>query len=137
LAEVQDENLRWRTLWTIMGWTLVVAIIWLSVTPDPPTIHVQNSDKYEHALAYGVLMFWFCQMYSGWKQRAAYGLAWTALGIALEYVQRALGYRTFDVLDMAADAVGVLLGWGLVLLAGSHLLARAETVLTALRRQGR
>lgn len=136
-GEVQGGNLRWRTLWTVVGWTIVVAIIWLSVSPNPPTIHIENSDKYGHAVAYGVLMFWFCQLHSGWKRRAAYGLAWIALGIALEFVQRALGYRTFDVLDMAADAAGVLIGWGLALLAGTQLLAKAEAALTARWRSGR
>jgi len=33
------------------------------------------------------------------------------LGVALEYMQGWTGYRTFDVLDMAADGIGVLLGW--------------------------
>jgi len=47
-------------------------------------------------------------------------VAWIALGIAMEFVQRAIGYRTFDVLDMAADAIGVLLGWSVSLLADSQ-----------------
>jgi len=127
---MQGGNLGWRTLWAVVGWTIVVAIIWLSVSPNPPTIHIQDIDKYEHVVAYSVLMFWFCQLHSGWKRRAAYGLAWIALGIALEFVQRALGYRTFDLLDMAANAVGVLIGWGRALFTGAKLLAKAEAALT-------
>ncbi len=34
-----------------------------------------------------------------------------ALGIALEYAQRATGYRSFEVADMVADALGVAIGW--------------------------
>ncbi len=34
-----------------------------------------------------------------------------ALGIAMEYAQRATGYRTFEVADMIADAFGVAIGW--------------------------
>ncbi|HEX2825291.1 MAG TPA: VanZ family protein [Burkholderiales bacterium] len=34
-----------------------------------------------------------------------------ALGMALECVQAALPYRSFDVLDMLANASGVLIGW--------------------------
>ena len=86
----------------------------------PVTINVQNGDKYEHVLAYSVLMFWFCELYTGWKQRAAYCVAWIGLGIAMEYVQRAIGYRTFDVFDMAADAVGVLLGLSVALFADTQ-----------------
>ena len=33
------------------------------------------------------------------------------MGIAIEYLQRATGYRTFEVADMIADAVGVATGW--------------------------
>ena len=103
----------WRTLAILGGWSIVIAIVWLSISPTPPEIHVPNGDKFEHALAYGVLMLWFCQLNPGWKRRAGYGLLWVGLGIALEFVQRWLGYRTFDVLDMAADGVGVLLGWSI------------------------
>jgi hypothetical protein len=35
------------------------------------------------------------------------------LGIALEFVQRGLGYRSFEIADMVADAVGVAAGYGL------------------------
>ena len=107
-------------MWAIAGWVIVVAIVWLSVTPEPLTVNVQNGDKYEHVLAYGVLMFWFCELHTGWKQRAVYCVAWIGLGVAMEYVQRAIGYRTFDVFDMAADTVGVFLGWGVALFADTQ-----------------
>jgi VanZ family protein len=110
---------------------MVLAIVWLSVTPHPPSVHVDYGDKLEHTLAYGVLMFWFCQIHSRRSQRAAYGLAWIVLGIALEYVQRLLGYRSFDVLDMAAGAAGVLLGWGMTLWAGTRLLLKADALISA------
>ena len=41
------------------------------------------------------------------------------MGIALEFLQGMTGYRTFDVLDMAANAAGVLF-----VLAGALLLSR-------------
>ena len=36
-----------------------------------------------------------------------------AMGIALEFVQGSLGYRSFEVADMLVNATGVLLSWGL------------------------
>jgi hypothetical protein len=36
-----------------------------------------------------------------------------ALGIALEFVQGWTDYRTFEVADMVADALGVAVGWAL------------------------
>jgi VanZ family protein len=41
--------------------------------------------------------------------------ALVGLGVGLEFVQGWTGYRSFDVMDMLADSVGVLLGWMLVL----------------------
>lgn len=95
------------------GWLYAAAIVWLSLTPSPPQIDVANGDKLGHLLAYGGLMFWFCWLYPGWRTRIAYGAGWIALGIALEFVQRATGYRTFELADMAADSLGVLIGWGI------------------------
>jgi hypothetical protein len=31
--------------------------------PAPPTLNFEQSDKLGHFLAYGGLMFWFCQLY--------------------------------------------------------------------------
>jgi glycopeptide antibiotics resistance protein len=33
------------------------------------------------------------------------------MGVGLEFIQGMLGYRTYEVFDMLANAIGVLLGW--------------------------
>jgi len=100
-----------RKLWVAAGWGIVAAIVWLSVTPAPPEIGLTEGDKLGHVLAYAVLMFWFCQLDAARRMRIAYALAFIALGIALEFVQSALGYRSFEAWDMVADAAGVGGGW--------------------------
>lgn len=90
---------------------LVVIVIYLSLTPDPIDVAVEDGDKYEHALAYAVLMFWFAHLRDGFRARLGMALGFIALGIALEFVQRMTGYRSFQVSDMVADAVGVGIGW--------------------------
>jgi VanZ family protein len=55
-------------------------------------------------------MFWFALLYRRFATRLAYAAGFVALGIALEFVQAHVG-RDFEVADMAADALGVLLGW--------------------------
>jgi VanZ family protein len=100
-----------RALWFAVGWAIAAAIVWLSVTPAPPKVDFDQSDKVGHLIAYGGLMFWFCQLYVRSKTRLAYAAGFIALGVALEFVQRALGYRSFEVADMIADALGVLAGW--------------------------
>ena len=102
-----------RPVYLAMGWGLVAVIIWASVTHNPPQISVEHGDKVGHLLAYAGVMFWFSQLYLHARTRLAYAAGFVALGIALEFVQRALGYRSFEVLDMVADALGVLGGWAI------------------------
>jgi VanZ family protein len=96
-----------------MGWALAAAIVWLSLTPAPPTIDLEEGDKLGHFLAYGSLMLWFCLLYPRRPARIAYALGWTAMGVGLEFIQGQLGYRTYEVYDMYANALGVLIGWAL------------------------
>ena len=102
-----------RPVYLAMGWGLVAVIIWASVTHNPPQISVEHGDKVGHLLAYAGVMFWFSRLYLHTRTRLAYAAGFIALGIALEFVQRALGYRSFELLDMVADALGVLGGWAI------------------------
>lgn len=96
-----------------VGWLYAAAIVFLSLTPRPPRIEVEHGDKLGHLLAYGLLMFWFCFLYRYRHTRLAYGIGWIAMGVALEFAQRATGTRSFEVADMIANSLGVLLGWGI------------------------
>ena len=105
--------LNYRGLWITVGWAMVALVLYLSLTPNPPSpMSFDNADKVEHAMAYAGLSFWFCLLYPG--RRLIVAVALVCLGVTLEYVQGWTGYRTFDVLDMAADAAGVLTGGLLV-----------------------
>lgn len=84
-------------------------VVYLSLAPNPPTF--ENSDKVEHAFAYAILSFWFCHLYVTGRSRAVVIASLVVMGVGLEYVQGWTGYRSFDVMDMLADSVGVLLGW--------------------------
>ena len=83
--------------------------------PSPPKVDFQQSDKVGHFLAYGSLMLWFCFLYAALSARIAYAAGFIAMGIGLEFIQGALGYRTFEVFDMVANTIGVLLGWAAAL----------------------
>jgi VanZ family protein len=98
---------------------MVAAIVWLSLTPAPPKVDIESGDKLGHLAAYGVLMFWFAQLY---LRRIAYAAGFIAMGVALEFLQAWLGYRTLEALDMVANTAGVLLGWGLARLLPKKLL---------------
>lgn len=97
--------------WKAAGWLLVLAIVFLSLTPTPPHLNVEQGDKIGHFAAYGLVTLWLAQPYTALRQRIWLALGMVALGIGMEYAQRATGYRSFEVADMAADALGVAIGW--------------------------
>jgi VanZ family protein len=98
------------------GWAWAAAIVWLSLTPAPPDLDIEHGDKLGHFAAYGLLMFWFSQLYLQRKARIAYAMGFVAMGIGLEFMQGQLGYRTYEVFDMYANTLGVLLGWAAALI---------------------
>jgi len=100
-----------RRAWLILGWILVALIIYLSLTPAPIQVSMELGDKYGHVLAYAVLMFWFTNLYERIALRVRLAIGFVAMGIALEFVQRWTGYRSFEVADMAAGVAGVAAGW--------------------------
>jgi VanZ family protein len=104
-----------RKLYVAAGWGWAAAIAWLSLHPAPPDLDLEHGDKLGHFAAYGLLMFWFSQLYLKRITRIGYAVAFVAMGIGLEFLQGALGYRTYDAFDMYANALGVLLGWAAAL----------------------
>lgn len=96
--------------WQALAWLSIAAVIVLSLTPQAPSIPVEQGDKWGHVAAYAVVMMWLVQLY----ERPAHArLAWgvLALGIGLEFAQALTPYRQFDYYDMLADSLGVSIGW--------------------------
>jgi len=91
---------------------LVLLVIYLSLTPAPLTLPIgEGGDKVSHAFAYFVLMSWFANLYAVVSVRARFAVGFIGLGVILEFVQLWTGYRSFEVTDMTASAIGVLAGW--------------------------
>ena len=90
---------------------LVLMIITLSLMPAPPDLGVDQGDKIGHFSAYSFTTLWLAQIYTTRHERIRLVIGMVALGIAIEYAQRATGYRSFEVADMLADATGAGLGW--------------------------
>jgi VanZ family protein len=108
---LKRQLLDYRTAWHVAGWSLIATVIYLSLTPDPVTTPIDNGDKYEHVAAYAVLMFWFAHLHREGVARLGLACAFLLMAVALEFVQRTTGYRTFEIADMASGAVGVCAGW--------------------------
>lgn len=98
------------------------AILWLTLAPrplgdlEPPLF--PGADKLVHAIMFGgltAMMLLDRTRRNGWHPvrvatTVAYAGAASGLGVAIEFVQRAMGMgRGYDALDMAADTAGAFI----------------------------
>jgi VanZ family protein len=103
-------RLRYPWLWLLLGWALIAGVIYGSLASDTVVRGLPFSDKVVHASSYGLLMTWFAGLYA----RSRHGwiaLVVLTLGLGLEIIQSRLSYRTFDPLDLLANATGVGVGF--------------------------
>lgn len=102
---------RYQKHWLVTGYTLVLLVIYLSVTSNPPdpSIKIPYFDKIGHTLAYFLMMGWFAQLYHLKKQRLIYALGFVAMGVAMEYIQSFDPARMAEFADMVANTSGVLI----------------------------
>ena len=117
----------WRTLTGLLLILVLVAAVapayWFDSRVEATT-WFRNADKWLHATTFTVLAIWL----AGLLHKDRYWLI--ALGLLLfggflETCQYLIGYRTADWFDMAANAVGIIVGlavsmaglggWGLVI----------------------
>jgi VanZ family protein len=119
MSEEVRVALTYRPLWVAVGWAMVAAVVWVSLTPRPPEVGVLGADKLAHFAAYLLLAGWFGALYAG-RSRAAWGLALVLLGVVLEFLQGLGGLRQLDPWDMLANALGVTASF----LASHRALAR-------------
>jgi len=88
--------------------TLALLIItWLAFAPESPEVATVVWDKGNHLLAFFVLGFladfsFLNRSWLNWLGLACYG-------IAIECIQWILGYRFFELNDIAADLSGLLI----------------------------
>lgn len=121
-------KLAYRRTWIALGMMIVAAIWTLSLIPNPPQIGVEGEDKAGHFVAYGILMLWWSQILIRSRDRLIIAAAFVAMGIVIEFLQGWTGWRTFEVADMVADAIGVGLGWSIACTPAGSILARFESV---------
>ena len=108
------SSFRYFQLWRLLGWVLIAAVVYFSLTSSPPEIlEFAFADKLKHLLAYGVLLGWFVQLYPSRKWQLVWVVVFCLLGIVMEFAQGWGGERTFDIADMLANGGGILLAWWL------------------------
>jgi VanZ family protein len=122
-----ERSPRYRRIWLLLGWGMVAAVTVLSLIPLEVDLG-EGRDKIAHFVAYGSLSFWFAIMFGGRSRQLAIAIAFAGMGVAIEYLQRMTGYRSFDIDDMVANAIGAGLGWGLAQTPLKNLLVWIEGV---------
>lgn len=95
-------------LWRFLGWSLVLVVVYLSLTPRPPPTNIELGDKIGHLAAYAGLMGWWLQIH---RRPERLALVFVLMGLALEILQSLSGFRNGDIFDVAANTLGVGLGW--------------------------
>ena len=104
-----------RTLFFRIAGIIVLIAIWtLSLLPGPYMPEFPGSDKWHHALAYFTCMFCWGQVYRRPVQRLQLALAFAAMGVLIECLQYFTPTRSFEFLDMLANASGVIVAWFVV-----------------------
>ncbi len=101
----------------LIGVIIALAILIGSLLPlsMPPAA---NSDKLLHLAGYGLLSGWWCLCLPHRYWRVA--LAATFYGVLIECLQALTPFRSFDLLDMLANACGALLGMALAWMIGRY-----------------
>ncbi len=105
-------NLRYRRIWLLLAWGMVVSVVVSSLIPVEIDLS-GGRDKIAHLLAYGSLSLGFGMLFGGRARQLVIAIAFAAMGVALEFLQGLTDYRTFEIADMIANAIGAALGWGL------------------------
>jgi|GEM_PF-434274 len=126
-------HLRLKRLWLCLGVLLILLVVALSLVDLGPKVDLSFNDKVAHLIIYAGLMGWFSQLFRHDLTRLLLALGFTALGIAVEFLQGMTAHRQFELLDMLANTSGVLLAWALAYTRVGDALPAIERVLIRLR----
>lgn len=122
-------TLRFPRLWWSLGWLLVAAVCVSSLVPGQMLPLQGYNDKVLHATTYCALMLWFSGLYIRSRSLLAVAGFLFLLGLSLDIAQGvATSYRTFDLLDIAANGGGILVGLVLARLVFAGWCERIERI---------
>ena len=118
--EAVNPRLRYRALWLLIGYALIVLVVYLSLVSVPVKIDtgLPYQDKLLHILAYFSLTFWFLQVYHVRQHARFWVIFFLCLGLFLEFMQGLDAARYSEAADMVANVLGVVLA---VLLSRTRL----------------
>src|SRR5665811_2129310 len=104
------------SIWLWAFFTCALAVLVLALMPAPPPVITTGWDKSNHLLAFAVMAWLGCKAF---PQRLANTLlALLAYGALIEILQSFTPTRSAEWLDLLADCLGIVVGWGVVRLQG-------------------
>lgn len=107
--------LTWTRFWRLALAGLLIVVLALSLLPLGADVPTTGWDKANHLLAFATLAVLGCLAYPG--RIPATLLALLAYGALIEILQSFTDYRSAEWADWLADAIGLIVGWGLTRLA--------------------
>ena len=103
------------TLFLRFASVAVLIGIWiLSFLPGSLMPTVPGTDKWHHAFAYFVAMYCWGQCFPRPIARLKLAMVFVLMGALIECLQGLTTYRSFEWLDIVADALGVTIAWMVV-----------------------
>jgi VanZ family protein len=127
-------HLEFPQLWWLIGWALLLSILYSTLAPSEYVPNLHLWDKLEHAGAFFGLTLWF----GGLIRRSRYALLalWMLLlGAGIELAQGYMGLgRDMDIHDFYADAIGVAVAFVLLGAGLSQWAVYAERILGLARK---
>lgn len=111
-------NARLRRAVRVSTWLIAITVMALALVPLPRIPGLGHGDKLVHGIVFLVIALLSAV---GWPRVrfAVLAAALVAFGAAIEVLQGLTGWRSAEWLDLAADAIGVIMGLGLArLIAG-------------------
>jgi len=97
--------------WLQAGFALTLLFgLWVASLPTGIDVGIQSGDKILHSASFFLFAAWLdlCSQRSFWRFQMPILLAYGAL---VEIMQAFLPWRSFSMLDLAADLAGVVLYW--------------------------
>ena len=114
IIENQNNN---KTYFKLLFYLYILLVFILSIYPFDKSIDTGN-DKINHIAAYTIYSILFISAF-GDKNKKLMLLTGLVYGTSIEFIQYFLPYRSFELLDIAANAAGLFLG--LFLTAGTEI----------------
>ena len=125
-----NTRLKFLRFWRITGWTVVAVAWYVALDPSPVDLSaIQFGDKLVHTTAYLGMMLWLSQCYAR-QRRLTLAVFFIAMGVVIEFLQGWSGYRTFEVADMIANTLGVIIGWLISYTVAGKLFYKVERLIS-------